>query len=127
MERVQDMFRTQLPAEGKRPGARFFLEALADDSFPQLQGHIRRAKVSSQARIEQLTRSGVALPGIETEAQPGQPPELPPGQTGSYYRLKLEVGSEWATHVLSAGDLAVSILGAPNDVKLNLIVIVPGK
>ena len=127
MERDKDLFRTQLPAEGKRPGVRFFLEALADDSYPQLQALVRKAKVSSQARIEQLTRSGVALPGIETEAQPGQPPEMPPGQTGSYYRLKLEAGPEWATHVIPAGDLGVSILGAPNDLKLNLIVIVPGK
>jgi type VI secretion system protein ImpJ len=124
MVRVQDQYRVDVPAESKKPGARLYLEVLADDSAPQLRTIIMKAKISNQGRIDHLIR--FALPGIATEAQPGPPPEMPPGQTGSFFRLKIEEGVEWPSQVVPAGDVAALLMGAPQDIKLNLIVILPG-
>ncbi len=118
-----DLFRGALPPEAKEPGARFLVEAEADASTPQLRTLMLAAKISSPARIDTLR--GHALPGVMTEALPGAPPELPPGQTGQYFRLKNEE-AEWGAHVAGAGELAAFLLGAPEDVTLNLIVVLPG-
>ena len=122
--RSQDQYRTDLPAESKRPGARLYVEVLADDSAPQIRMIMMKAKISTQTRIDHLTR--FALPGIATEAQAGPPQEMPPGQTGSFFRMKVEEGTEWSGQVVTAGDLAVLLMNAPSDVKLNLIVVLPG-
>ena len=123
MEREGDRFRAVLPAEAKQSGARFFLEVLADDSTPKVPMLVLGAKVSAPGRIDHLRDH--ALPGVTTEKQPGQPPELPQGQAGSYFRIQHDQ-NEWSAHVAPAGELAVFMLGAPQDVKLNLIVILPG-
>ena len=81
------------------------------------------ARVSHPGRIEFLRAN--ALPGVPTEAQSGPPPELPPGQSFTYFRLKHEE-TEWTTHVAPAGELAAFIMNCPADVKISLIVVLPG-
>jgi type VI secretion system protein ImpJ len=125
MERAGDRFKAALPPEGKLPGARFFLEVEAAESSPKVKGLIAGAKISAPARIETLQR--FVLPGIATEAQPGPPAELPPGQTGSYFRLKVEEGTEWGTSVLPAGSLDAFLLGAGQDIRITLVIILPGR
>ena len=124
MERSGDLFRAGLPAECKAQGVRLFLEVIAAESLPRIPTMIGTARVSTPDRIDTLTK--LVLPGVATEPQPGPPSELPPGQTGSFFRLKIEQGNEWMTQVVPAGVLAVFVLGAPQDVKLNLCVILPG-
>jgi predicted component of type VI protein secretion system len=111
-----------LPAEAKQAGARFFLEVSAVEAAPRLGALILGAKVSNPSRIDTLRDH--ALPGVATEAQPGQPTELPPGQTATYFRLKHET-NEWSAHVVPANELLVFVMGAPEDVKVNLIVVLP--
>lgn len=123
MEREEDLYTVALPAEAKQPGSRFFLEVLAGDSLQRVPLLIMAAKSSNPGRIETLRSH--ALPGVPTEPQSGAPPELPPGQSGTYFRLKHEE-TEWTTHVTPAGELAVFILNAPEDLKMNLIVVLSG-
>jgi len=122
MEREADIFKASLPAEAKQPGARFFLEVKAGESASRLSTLLMGAKVSNPSRIETLRNH--ALPGVPTEVQSGQPTELPPGQTATYFRLKHEE-TEWGTHVAPAGELTVFMMGAPADVSVNVIVVLP--
>jgi len=123
MERDGDQFTVVLPAEAKQGGVRFFLEVLSEDSQQRLPMLFATARISYAGRIEFLRTN--ALPGVPLEVQPAAPPELPRGQTGTYYRLKHEE-KEWVTHVAPAGELAVFIMSCPEDVKINLIVMLPG-
>jgi len=123
MERIGDIFRAGIPATGRVPGVRVFLQVTAVESQPRVRPLLQSAKVSTPARIETLKQ--FALPGIATELMPSAPPELPGGQTGSFFRLKLEEGTEWGSNVVPGGALAAFLLGAPQDVKLTLIVIFP--
>ena len=123
MEREEDLYRVALPAEAKQPGTRFFLEVEADDSLQRVPMLIMAAKASNPGRIETLRSH--ALPGVPTEPQSGPPQQLPPGQSGTYFRLKHEQ-TEWTTHVTPAGELAVFILNAPEDLRMNLIVVLSG-
>lgn len=125
MERAGDRYKAALPAEGKLPGSRCFLEVEAAESSARVRALMAAAKISAPARIDQL--HGLALPGIRTESQPGPPPELPPGQTASYFRLKIEDGTEWGAYVLPAGALDAFLLGAPQDIRLTLVIILPGR
>ncbi|HKB08641.1 MAG TPA: type VI secretion system baseplate subunit TssK [Candidatus Polarisedimenticolia bacterium] len=118
----EGQFRAVIPAQGKKPGARFFLEATANESTPRIPMLVLAAKISSPPRIEMLRKH--ALPGVPTEPLPGPPPELPPGHIATYFRLKQE-HEEWATHVMTQGELNVFLLGAPADLKFNLVVILP--
>lgn len=123
MERREDRFEVVLPAEAKQAGARFFLEVEAADSLQRVPTLLMAARVSNPGRIEHLNQN--ALAGVPTEPQSGSPPELGPGQKATYFRLKHEL-DEWSKHVGPAGELAVQILNAPQDIKLNLIVTVSG-
>jgi len=122
LEPREDLFSAPLPAEVRTPGARFFLEVKADVSSAKVRPMMLGAKISVPSRIQTL--SGHALPGVMTEALPGPPPELPPGQTGSFFRLKSEE-DEWRSHVASGSELAVFLLGVPDDVSIDLIVVLP--
>ncbi len=121
MVREGDLFQCALPADAKRPGARLVLEAAAVESQPRLRTILLGTKVSTPSRIETLSKH--ALPGISTEPLTSPPVELPPGQTASYFRLKTEAGQEWLSHVAGGGEIAAFALGAPQDVKLNLVVL----
>lgn len=124
MERLAgDLFRAGIPAEAKAPGVRAFLEVAAMESTPRVKALVQTAKISAPPRIETLKQ--FALPGVATEPMPGPPPELPAGSTGSFFRLKVEEGNEWPTQVLK-GDMVVAfILGAPQDLKLTLVLVLP--
>lgn len=124
MERVGDQFRVGVPAEARKPGVRLFLEIHASDSVPRLRDLMMKARISNPSRVEHLTR--FALPGVATEMQAGPPAELPPGQTGTYFRLKIEEGNEWANQVLPANELTLFLLGTPPDVRINLVLVFPG-
>jgi len=113
------MYQTKLPDAAKVAGAQFYLEVKATDSLPKLNLWITIAKISNPNRIKTLTEN--VLPGVGTEKLPGQPPQLPANQPYQYFRVKHEQ-AEWETHIVPAGDLAVFILNAPADVKINLIV-----
>jgi hypothetical protein len=65
------------------------------------------------------------MPGVATEAQPGPPPELPPGQKGSYFRLKTEDGTEWTSNVIPAGQLTAYLRDCPPDVAITLLLVFP--
>jgi type VI secretion system protein ImpJ len=123
MERETDLFRTSVPADVKKPGARVFFEVDAPDSTAKLRLLFMQAKVSSPSRLEHLKQ--FALPGVATEAQAGPPPELPPGQTSSYFRLKVDDGTEWPTHVLQSGELTAFLRDCPSDVRIALVVVFP--
>ena len=119
-----DLFVGTLPQEAKAAGARFFLEVESAESRDRVPLLVMATKISNPERIDHLRQH--ALPGVPTEAQPGPPPELPKvGQTGAYFRLKYEE-PEWATHVVPSGQLAAFMLNAPQDVTLNLIVVLAG-
>jgi type VI secretion system protein ImpJ len=122
MEREGDLYRAPLPAVAKEAGAQFYLEVTAGDSMPKVSVFITGARISNPHRITTLVEQ--FLPGVSTEKLPGQPPQLPAGQQNPYFRLKHET-PEWETHVAPAGQLAVFILNAPADLKLNLIVTLP--
>lgn len=122
MAKSGDEYRTALPAEARTAGVRCFLELMADDSTPRVPTLVMGAKISSPERI--ATLRDYALPGVPTEALPGPPPELGPGRKGTYFRLKHE-HEEWGGYVLPAGDLTAFMLGAPDDVKINLIIVLP--
>jgi type VI secretion system protein ImpJ len=124
MERAGDVFRAGMPAEGKTPGSRLYFEVTAVESTPRVPGLLQTAKVSTPERIETLKQ--FALPGIVAERLPGPPPELPPGLTGAFFRLKIEEGEEWNKHALQAQAMAAFLLGAPRDIALKLIIILPG-
>lgn len=126
MERpIGDEFRVSIPADGRKPGARFFLQVMADDSTPRIKSFVQSAKISTPTRIDTLKK--FVLPGVSTESQPGPPSELPPAHHGgSFFRLKVEEGNEWTTHVLPTGELSAFVLNAPQDLKFFLIVILPG-
>ncbi len=124
MERIGDVFRAGLSAEGRKQGVRLVLEVSAAESSPRIRAILQTAKVSTPARIETLKQ--FALPGIATEPLAGAPPELPAGQTASFFRLKLEDGTEWSTYVVPGGALAALLMNAPQDLKLFLVVIFPG-
>jgi type VI secretion system protein ImpJ len=123
MERETDLFRTSVPADVKKPGARVYFEVDAPDSAVKLRLLFMQAKVSSPSRLEHLKQ--FALPGVATEAQAGPPPELPPGQTSSYFRLKVDDGTEWPTHVLQSGELTAFLRDCPSDVRIALVVVFP--
>jgi len=120
-----DQFLVALPGDAKTAGAQFYLELEAEDSVQKVPMLIMAAKSSNPSRIDTLRAH--ALPGVPTEAQPGPPPQLPPGQTAKYFRLRHEdPRNEWSTHVLPSGELVVFIMNAPEDIKMNLIVTLPG-
>ena len=123
LERREDLFVSALPAEAKEPGARFFLEVESAESRDRVPLLVMATKISHPGRIEHLRQH--ALPGVPTEPQPGPPPELPIGQTGAYFRLKHEE-TEWSSHVLPAGELGAFMLNAPQDVSINLVVVLAG-
>jgi type VI secretion system protein ImpJ len=123
MERETDLFRTSVPADVKKPGARVYFEVDAPDSTAKLKLLFMQAKVSSPSRLEHLKQ--FALPGVATEVQAGPPPELPPGQTSSYFRLKVDDGTEWPTHVLQSGELTAFLRDCPSDVRIALVVVFP--
>lgn len=123
MEREGDRFSVVLPSETKQAGAQFFLELGAADSINQLPLKMMTARISHPGRIDFLRTN--ALPGVPAEARPAAPTELPRGQTGTYYRLKHEE-SEWMVHVAPAGEISVFIMDCPSDVKINLVVVLPG-
>jgi len=123
MERDGDQFNVALPSEAKEAGARFFIESLAEESAPKVRMLMMASKVSNPGRIQFLRDN--ALPGVPTELQSGPPPQMPPGQTGTFFRVMNE-HDEWGTHVAPAGALTLFMLGAPPDVKINLIVVLPG-
>ncbi len=122
LTRGDDTFGTKLPERALEKGARFFLDVAAGASAPRVRSLMMAAKISAPERIQTL--SGYALPGVMTEALPGPPPELPPGQTGSFFRLKDEE-EEWTSHVVTAGEIAVFLLGVPEDISIDLIVVLP--
>lgn len=124
MQRAGDLFRTGLPADAKKPGVRLYLEVTAAESAPRVRPLVQAAKISNPARIETLKQ--FVLPGIPTEFLPGPPPELPPGQVGTFFRLKTEEGEEWQAQVIPGDALAVFMLGAPQDVKVWLVLVFPG-
>ena len=123
MSRAGDVFQTALPVEFRQPGVRLFLEVVVSTSQAQVRDLMARAKVSGPTRIPFLTQHFV--PGIANEAMPGPPPELPPPQVAPFFRLKLEEGDEWIRYAVGSEELAVSILAAPPDLQLNLVVILP--
>lgn len=123
MERDADQFRASVPADVKKPGARVFFEVDAPDSAAKLRLLFIQAKVSSPSRLEHLKQ--FALPGVATEAQASPPPEMPPGQKGSYFRLKIEDGTEWTTHVVPSGELTTFVRDCPPDVRIALLVVFP--
>ena len=125
MERVGDQYRAGLPPPGRTPSARLFLKVEAQESAPQIPILLKQAKISTPARMDTLAK--FALPGISTEEIPGPPSELPPGQSGSFFRMKVESGNEFGNYVVVAGELAAFLLNAPKDVKLSLVVIMPVK
>ena len=112
----------ELPLESREPGARHYVEAVAAASIPRVPLLMLGAKLSAPARIATLRDH--ALPGVPTEALPEPPSEMPPGQTAPFFRMKTE-HREWAEHVLPAGQLEAFILGAPADLALNLVLILP--
>lgn len=122
MEREGDRYAVTMPEEARQPGARFFVEVHADSSRERVPTLLQVAKFSHPGRLETLRIN--AMPGVPTEPQPGAPPELPVGQTGNFFRLKHEA-PEWTTHVAAEGQLGAFILGAPDDLRMNLIVVVP--
>lgn len=124
MERQGDLYRVGLPADAKQPGARLLLEVSALESEPRIGTILKIAKISSPARIDHLAK--FALPGIPTDMLTSPPPELPPGQTAAYFRLRLEDSQEWRSHTVAGSDLAVFVLGCPADLRLNLIVLFAG-
>ena len=99
-----------------------YLEIESSEPPQQLSLKMMTARVSIPSRIEFLRVNG--LPGVPSEAQPGPPPPLPRGQTGTYYRLKHEE-TEWNTHVAVAGELSVFIMNCPADMAINLVVVMP--
>jgi len=124
MERIGDLFRAGLSAEGRKQGVRLLLEVAAAESSPRIRPMMQTAKISTPARMDTLRQ--FALPGISTEPLAGAPPELPAGQTANFFRLKLEEGTEWSTYVVPGGALAVFLINAPQDVKLTLVVLFAG-
>ena len=122
MSRSGDEFRVTLPAAIKDLGTRCYLEVHADSSQPKLNALLLAAKVSTAERVPFLAMQ--ALPGVPTERMPGPPPELPPGQTAAFFRLKQE-HDEWGKYVVQADGLTVLIRGAPPDLHLNFVTILP--
>jgi type VI secretion system protein ImpJ len=123
MDRTGDLFRAALPADARQPGVRLVLEVHALESAPRLRTLLMTAKISTAPRIETLARH--ALPGIPTEPLQGAPSELPPGQTASFFALRTDEGAEWTTHVLPSGEVAAFVLGAPADLKFDLLLLLP--
>ena len=124
MHKEGDQFLTALPEESGGAGVQFFLEIEVTQTAPgDVRALLEGAKMSSPERMSTLRT--FALPGVATEQLAGPPPQLPPGQTGLYRRLKIESGEEWAKFALPGGKLAVLILNAPEDLKLNLIMVFP--
>ena len=125
LDRLGDgVFGGAIPPQARKQGARYFLEVQANESVPRLPTLMLAAKISNPSRIEMLRRH--ALPGVPTEPLPGPPPELPGGQTASYFRLKQE-HEEWSAHVVPQGEFQVFLLGAPADLKFNLVVVLPAR
>ena len=124
MERDADHFKAVLPAEAKSPGAGFYLDIHAVDSLQKMDTLLMTARSSNPARIDFLRAN--ALSGVATEVQSGLPQQLQ-GQPelGKFYRLKHEE-SEWATHVIPAGELSVFIMNCPADVSIRLVVVLAG-
>ena len=122
MTRSDDQFGAMLPDSAKQTGSKCYLEIETSEAGQQLSLKMMTARVSIPSRIEFLRVNG--LPGVPTEAQPGPPPALPRGQTGTYYRLKHEE-DEWSTHVAKGGELAVFIMSCPADMAINLVVVLP--
>jgi type VI secretion system protein ImpJ len=123
LTRAGDNFGAALPAEAKRPGARVLINVEAVESAPRVRTIMMAARISAPARIETLSRH--ALPGIPTEMLTSAPAELPAGQKGTFFRLRLEESGEWLSQVAPAGELAAFLLQAPQDLKLTLYVILP--
>ena len=115
-----DEFEVELPPVAREPGARCFLEVLANESTHLVGVKMSAAIISSAKRIPEL--KGFALLGLPKEQLPGAPPEVGLGAKGTYYRLKQE-HEDWLNYVVPAGNLAVAIRDAPTDFQVNLIVI----
>jgi type VI secretion system protein ImpJ len=115
-----DDFQVELPQEARTPGARCFLEVLANESTHLVGIKMSAAIISSASRIPEL--KGFALLGLPKEQLPGAPPEVGLGAKGTFYRLKQE-HEDWLNYVVSAGNLAVAIRDVPADFQVNLIVI----
>ena len=122
MIRAEDQFSVVLPDSAKSSGIKAYLEIESSEPTQQLSLKMMTARVSIPSRIEFLRVNG--LPGVPSEQQPGPPPALPRGQTGTYYRLKHEE-NEWKTHVAVAGELSVFIMNCPQDVAISLVVVMP--
>ena len=122
MVRADDQFNVVLPDSAKQAGIKVYLEIESAEPPQQLSLKMMTARVSIPSRIEFLRVNG--LPGVPTEQQPGPPPALPRGQTGTYYRLKHEE-KEWNSHVAGAGELTVFIMNCPQDVAISLVVVMP--
>ncbi len=121
-----DEFRVGMPARAKEAGVRIFLEiATLDTPAAKVRELMLKARISNPTRIRHLSQ--FALPGVATEMQQGPPQQLPGGRPpASYFRLKVEDGAEWATHVVSANELCLFLLGVPKDFNVNLILVFPG-
>lgn len=128
MQRTEGQFAITppLPSIAKKSGVQFFLEVLtADTTVQQLITLFEGAKISDPSRISTLQT--YRLPGVETEHASGPPPQMPAGQTGTFFRLKIEKGDEWEKCVLTSAEMAVFLLNAPQDLQMNLIMIFPPK
>ncbi len=122
MVRAEDQFTVVLPEAAKQSGTKCYIEVETSEAAQQLSMKMMTARISIPSRIEFLRVNGMA--GVPTEPQPGPPPALPRGQTGTYYRLKHEE-KEWTTHVSAGGELAVFIMNCPADMAINLVVVMP--
>lgn len=124
MQREKDLFVTALPEGASAPGVKQYLEVKAAVTAPgDVKNLIKAAITSSPERISTLKT--FRMLGVSTEHLPGPPPQLPPGQTAEYHRLKIESGEEWEKFVVPSGKLSVSILNAPQDLELSLILVYP--
>jgi type VI secretion system protein ImpJ len=117
-----DLFKTSLPSDAKRPGTRVFLEVEAVESAPKLRVLLMGAKISSENRIQHLRDN--ALMGVGNEWQNSPPGELPPNQKATFFRLKIDEGTEWPI-VVKTEDLAVFVFNCPSDIAINLILVLP--
>lgn len=122
MARSGEEFQIALPEEARKPGARSFIEVLADQSDHLVRPLMMGAKISSASQIAAL--QSYALPGVPNETLPGPPPEVGRDAKGTYFRLKQE-HDDWVNHVIADGNLTVSIRNAPDDLQVALIVILP--
>jgi type VI secretion system protein ImpJ len=120
MTRAGDEFTTNIPADALKPGTQYYIEILSAGSAGQVPSLMMRARIGLPERLDHLKAN--ALIGVPREIMPAAPPKLPPGQTGTFFRMKHE-SNEWVQHVGSSGQLGVSISGAPEDIEVRLILV----